>query len=51
MIAQQPERFLDPIPVNDQNRWFREDPARMKPFLAAIAEALRTGPAGGGWGA
>lgn len=48
-IADEPQRFFDPIPVNDQNRWFREDPQRMAPFLRAIAEALRQGSAGGAW--
>jgi pimeloyl-ACP methyl ester carboxylesterase len=48
-IAERPERFFDPLPVNDQNRWFREDPARTGPFLEAVGEALRQGPAGVAW--
>jgi len=48
-VAEEPQRFFDDLPVNDQNRWFREDPARMGPFLRAIAEALRQGPVGLGW--
>jgi pimeloyl-ACP methyl ester carboxylesterase len=48
-IAEDPQRFFDPLPVNDQNRWFREDPDRMRPFLRAIGEALRQGPAGPAW--
>jgi pimeloyl-ACP methyl ester carboxylesterase len=48
-IAEEPKRFFDPFPVNDQNRWFREDPARMRPFLEAVGEALRQGPAGIAW--
>ena len=49
VVAQDPRRFFDPLPVNDQNRWFRENPARMAPVLQAIAEALRQGAAGPGW--
>lgn len=48
-IAEETKRFLDPFPVTDQNRWFREDPARTGPFLAAIGEALRQGPVGLAW--
>jgi len=48
-IAEEPGRFFDLIPVNDQNRWFREDPARTGPFLEAVGEALRQGSAGGAW--
>jgi pimeloyl-ACP methyl ester carboxylesterase len=48
-IAEEPQRFFEDIPVNEQNRWFREDPERMAPFLRAIAEALRQGSAGGAW--
>jgi hypothetical protein len=46
-IAEEPQRFFEGIPVTDQNRWFREDPERMAPFLGAVAEALRQGSAGG----
>lgn len=49
-VAEEPRRFLDPLPVNDQNRWFREDSARVGPFLEAIGEALRQGPAATAWG-
>ena len=48
-VAEDPPRFFDDLPVNDQNRWFREDPDRMGPFLGAIGEALRQGPAGLAW--
>ena len=48
-VCEQPQRFFDPFPVTDQNRWFREDPARLRPFLRAVGEALRQGPAGLGW--
>jgi pimeloyl-ACP methyl ester carboxylesterase len=48
-VAQDPRRFFDPLPVNDQNRWWREDPARLEPFLSAIGEALRQGPTGLAW--
>jgi len=48
-MAEQPERFFAPYPVTDQNRWFREDPARTTPFLKAVGEALRQGPAGIAW--
>jgi pimeloyl-ACP methyl ester carboxylesterase len=37
---------FDPLPVNDQNRWFREDPSRTDPFLDAVGDGLRQGPAG-----
>ena len=48
-IAERPERFFDPLPINDQNRWFRENRSRTGPFLEAVGEALRQGPAGGAW--
>jgi pimeloyl-ACP methyl ester carboxylesterase len=48
-IAEEPGRFFDPFPVNDQNRWFREDPTRTGPFLEAVSEALRQGSAGIAW--
>jgi pimeloyl-ACP methyl ester carboxylesterase len=48
-VAEDPRRFLEPFLVIDQNRWFREDPARIGPFLRVIAEALRQGPAGLAW--
>lgn len=48
-VADDPRLFLDPIPITDQNRWFREDPARIRPFLESIREALRQGPLGGAW--
>ncbi len=37
------------LSVNDQNRSFRQDPARTGPFLQAVAEALRQGPVGPAW--
>ena len=45
-IAAEPRRFFDRLPVNDQNRWFREDPARTGPFLEAVGEALAAGAGG-----
>jgi pimeloyl-ACP methyl ester carboxylesterase len=48
-IVEEPKRFFDPFPVNNQNRWFREDPTRTRPFLGAVGEALRQGPAGLAW--
>ncbi len=48
-IVEEPKRFFDPFPLTDQNRWFREDEARTAPFLDAIGEALRQGPAGMAW--
>jgi pimeloyl-ACP methyl ester carboxylesterase len=49
VVAEDPQRFFDPLPANDQNRWWREDPARTGPFLRAIGEALRQGAAGLAW--
>jgi pimeloyl-ACP methyl ester carboxylesterase len=49
LIAEEPRRFLDAIPVTDQNRWWREDPARTDRFLRAVGEALRQGPAAIAW--
>jgi pimeloyl-ACP methyl ester carboxylesterase len=48
-IAEEPRRFFDAYPVTEQNRWFREDPARTVPFLEALGEALRQGPIAIGW--
>lgn len=48
-VCEDPQRFFDPFPLNDQNRWFREDPARLGPFLRAVGEALRQGSAGLAW--
>jgi pimeloyl-ACP methyl ester carboxylesterase len=42
-VAHDPPRFFDSLPLNDQNRWWREDPSRAGPFLRAIAEALASG--------
>jgi hypothetical protein len=48
-IAEEAQRFFDPLSVNDQNRSFWEDPARTGPFLQAVGEALRQGPVGPAW--
>jgi pimeloyl-ACP methyl ester carboxylesterase len=49
-IAEDPERFFEPFPVTDENRWFLEDPARTGPFLEALGEAVRQGSVGFAWG-
>jgi pimeloyl-ACP methyl ester carboxylesterase len=48
-VVERPERWLDDLPVTDVNRWFREDPVRMAPFLRAAAEAFRQGAEGAAW--
>lgn len=48
-VVEQPERCLDDLPVTNVNRWFREDPVRMAPFLRAAGEAFRQGAEGAAW--